>query len=169
MENIEDKILCSLRRIIRGVDIYSRQLNIKLGLTSPQLLCLREVVAAENITLSELKKKVDLSASTVTGIIDRLEAKGFVERQRSSLDRRKVFVCATLRGIEILGTSPSLLQDNFAESLQNLNDKEQRIISESLERVVTLMKLEDVDASPNLIPSPSNEIYMEGENYFKPK
>lgn len=162
MKNIDDIILCSLRRIIRGVDIYSRQLNTKLGLTAPQLLCLREVVAADNITLSNLKKEVDLSASTVTGIIDRLESKGFVERQRSKTDRRKVFVCPTLRGIEILGTSPSLLQDNFAKSLQSLDDDEQKQIAESLERIVKLMKLENVDASPNLIPSPSDEFYKRG-------
>ena len=156
MCQIEDQILCSLRRIIRGVDIYSRQLNTRLGLTAPQLLCLREVVSTESTTLSNLKKKVNLSASTITGIIDRLESKGFVERQRSSSDRRKVFVCPTLKGIEILDTSPSLLQDHFAESLMNLSCDEQQQIAESLERIVKLMKVEDVDASPNLIPSPSD-------------
>ncbi len=155
MENIEDEILCSLRRIIRGVDIYSRQLNTKLGLTAPQLLCLREIVSTDELTLSMLTKKVNLSASTLTGVIDRLETKGFVERKRSSSDRRKIFVCSTMKGVEIMSASPSLLQDNFAESLANLSDEEQKQIADSLERIVELMKLEDVDASPNLIPSPS--------------
>ena len=102
-----------------------------------------------------LTKKVNLSASTLTGVIDRLETKGFVERKRSSSDRRKIFVCSTMKGVEIMSASPSLLQDNFAESLANLSDEEQKQIADSLERIVELMKLEDVDASPNLIPSPS--------------
>lgn len=161
MEPIEDKILCSLRRIIRGVDIYSRQLNTRLGLTAPQLLCLREIVSADELTFSALTRKVNLSASTITGIIDRLEVKGFVKRQRSSRDRRKIFICPTLKGIEIIGTAPSLLQDNFAASLLNLASSEQIQIAESLERIVKLMKLEDIDASPNLIPSPSAEFYRE--------
>ena len=162
MESIEDRILCSLRRIIRGVDIYSRQLNTKLGLTSPQLLCLREIVATDKSTLSDLTRKVNLSASTITGIIDRLESKGFVKRERCSTDRRKVFLCPTLKGLEILSTSPSLLQDNFAASLTGLPQEEQQQLAASLDRIVTLMQLDDVPTSPNLLPSPSTEYYKGG-------
>ncbi len=162
MKSNEERILCSLRRIIRGVDIYSRQLNTRLGLTAPQLLCLREIVATENMTLSDLSHKVDLSASTLTGIIDRLEAKGFVSRMRSSSDRRKVNLCPSLKGIEIISSAPSLLQDNFAESLANLDANEQQQLIQSLEKIVSLMNLESIDASPNLIPSPSAEFYKGG-------
>ncbi len=162
METIEERILCSLRRIIRGVDIYSRQLNTRHGLTAPQLLCLREIVSTDNMTLSDLSHKVNLSASTLTGIIDRLEAKGFVSRKRSSSDRRKVNLCPSLKGIEIISSAPSLLQDNFTKSLAKLSDKEQQQLIKSLEQVVSLMNLETVDASPNLIPSPSAEFYKGG-------
>lgn len=162
MEPIEERILCYLRRIIRGVDLYSRQLNTRLGLTAPQLLCLREIVANENMTLSDLSHNVNLSASTLTGIIDRLETKGFVSRKRSKQDRRKVYLCPDLKGIEIISTAPSLLQDNFADSLAELSDNEQQQIAKSLERITSLMKLDTVDASPNLIPSPSAEFYKGG-------
>ena len=151
-----------MRRIIRGVDIYSRQLNTRLGLTSPQLLCLREIIATDKSTLSALTHRVNLSASTITGIIDRLESKGFVKRERCSTDRRKVFLCPTLKGIEILSTSPSLLQDNFADSLANLPEEEQQQLADSLAKVVTLMQLNDIPTSPNLLPSPSTEYYKGG-------
>lgn len=127
-----------------------------MGLTSPQLICLQSVVRGANVTLSMLTKDANLSGSTVTGIVDRLEAKGLLMRERSSTDRRKVYLRATHAGIEVVNTAPSLLQDKFARALGKLTIDEQVKIAESLERVVELMEVEDIDTSPSLIPpSPS--------------
>ncbi len=152
--NLEKRVLCSLRRIIRSVDIYSRQLNSKVGLTSPQLICLQSVVQADNSTLTMLTKAVSLSGSTVTGIVDRLETKGLLVRERATSDRRKIYLRPTDAGVEIVKASPSLLQDKFATSLGNLETNEQVKIAESLEHIVELMEAKDIDASPNLIPNP---------------
>jgi DNA-binding MarR family transcriptional regulator len=152
--NLEKRVLCSLRRIIRSVDIYSRQLNSEVGLTSPQLICLQSVVQADNSTLTMLTKAVSLSGSTVTGIVDRLETKGLLVRERATSDRRKIYLRPTTEGVEIVKASPSLLQDKFAASLGDLETNEQVKIAESLEHIVELMEAKDIDASPNLIPNP---------------
>ena len=150
--DIETRVLCSLRRIIRAVDIYSKHLNSKVGLTSPQLICLQSVVRGKNSTLSMVTRDVNLSGSTVTGIVDRLEAKGLLARERSHSDRRKIYLRPTPAGIEVVNAAPSLLQDKFATALAKLTAEEQVNIAESLEHVVELMQAEDIDASPNLIP-----------------
>lgn len=150
--DLETRVLCSLRRIIRAVDIYSKQLNRKVGLTSPQLICLQSVVRGENSTLSMITKDVSLSGSTVTGIVDRLEAKGLLFRERSHSDRRKIYLKPTPAGIEVVNTAPSLLQDKFAAALGELAADEQVKIAESLEHIVELMVAENIEASPNLIP-----------------
>ncbi len=150
-QSFDFRILCSLRRIIRAVDIYSWKLNSKLGLTTPQLLCLKTVVETGEITLSKLTTLVNLSPSTVNGIVDRLEAKNFLIRKRSSGDRRKVFLEVTESGMEVVSRAPSLLQDKLSASLKALSVSEQSIIAESLEHIVELMEVEDIDASPNLI------------------
>ena len=152
-ENCNQRILYALRRIIRAVDIYSRKINRLTGLTTPQLICLDAVASSEEITLSQLAKQVNLGASTVNGIIDRLEAKDLVERERSKLDRRKVFLKMTGHGKNVFEQAPSLLQDNLSDSLKELSELEQIAITQSLERVVELMNAEEVDASPNLIPN----------------
>jgi DNA-binding MarR family transcriptional regulator len=151
---LETRVLCSLRRIIRAVDIYSRRLNREVGLTSPQLICLQSVVQGRDLTLSMLTQDVSLSGSTVTGIVDRLEHKGLLVRERSTADRRKVYLKPTAAGVEIAKSSPSLLQDKFSAALGRLADSEQQRIAESLEQIVRLMEAEDIDASPNLIPNP---------------
>jgi DNA-binding MarR family transcriptional regulator len=151
---IETVIFRSLRKIIRAVDLYSQQLNARFGLTSPQLICLQTVVNIGNTTLSILTKEVGLSGSTVTGIVDRLEAKGLLVRERSTDDRRKIFLIVTENGKEIVAKSPSLLQDKLSNSLRTLSSSEQKKIVDSLDSIVSFMEVENVDASPNLIPNP---------------
>jgi len=150
--SFEFRILSSLRRIIRSVDMYSRKLNVEFGLTTPQLLCLDALARTGETTLSELAKEVNLGSSTVNGIIDRLEAKQYVERNRSTGDRRKVFIRLTGQGSELVERAPSLLQDRLSDSLARLQETEQLTITISLERIVELMEAQGVDASPNLIP-----------------
>lgn len=148
--NYHYRILCALRRVIRAVDIYSRKLNSNLGLTTPQLLCLEAVSKEENMTLTRLTQNVHLGVSTVNGIIDRLEAKQYLRRQRSDNDRRVVYLELTDAGRGVLDNAPSLLQDKLSESFGELPGEEQKIITDSLERIVQLMEAENIDASPNL-------------------
>ena len=151
-EPIDYRVLCSLRKIIRAVHIHSKKLNAAQGLTTPQLICLSAVVAQKDLTLSQLSKEVNLSGSTVTGIVDRLEQKKLLARERSSTDRRKIFIRPLEAGQKLVKKAPSLLQEKFSERLGQLSEKEQNAIADSLELVVSLMKAEDIDASPNLIP-----------------
>ncbi|MDD5727514.1 MAG: MarR family transcriptional regulator [Victivallales bacterium] len=150
-EECEFRILCALRRIIRAVDIYSRKLNSSLGLTAPQLLCLHALDTGKTMTLSQLTEKVNLSGSTVNGIVDRLEAKKYVLRQRSTRDRRKVYLHMTEAGKNTLDAAPSLLQDKLSAALAQLSELEQLTITQALERIVELMELGDLKTSPHLI------------------
>jgi len=145
------RILRSLRRVIRAVDKYSRKLNTELGLTTPQLLCLDFLSKSPGpVTLKTLAESVNLGASTVNGIVDRLEAKQYLRRHRSERDRRLVFLESTQAGRGVVDTAPSLLQDRFSRAFTTLPEAEQKTITEALERVVKLMEADSIDASPNL-------------------
>ena len=140
------RVLHALRRIIRAVDIHSRKLNNDFKITAPQLICLYSLVKGGEMTQSELSKQVSMGISTINGVIDRLEKKGLVIRQRDTQDRRKVFITVTEAGKMISKSTPSLLQDRLSDSLRNLPELEQAAIALSLERVVTLMEAEHLDA-----------------------
>ncbi len=147
------RILKSLRRIIRAVDIHSKKLNQEFMITAPQLICLYSLHANGALTQSQLAKEIDLSMSTVNGIVDRLEAKGWVRRRRDDIDRRKVFVELTDSGKVQAYEAPALLQDKLSGALQVLPELEQAAIALSLERVVELMGVEHLEASSNLLPN----------------
>lgn len=158
IKNYEFRILTAIRRVIRSVDKYSRKINTELGLTTPQLLCLDALGKNEHIITKELAQKVNLSESTVIGIVDRLEAKQYLVRERSKEDRRKVYLSLTDAGRGILDSTPSLLQDKLSLALSELENDRLETITSSLEQVVEMMDAENLDASPNLLPTADIEI-----------
>ncbi len=132
---------------MRSVDIYSHRLALDSGITVPQLSCLTRIIEGGPMPLKALARAVDLSASTTVGIVDRLEKKGLVTRVRSSLDRRQVEIAATEEGRIVAAGSPSLLQDRLAGALDALPELERAAIALSLERIVELMEIGQVDAA----------------------
>jgi len=62
------------------------------GMTAPQGMVMGILSKEKTMKITELSSKLSLSNSTVSGIIDRLEKQGMVERKRSEEDRRVVNV-----------------------------------------------------------------------------
>jgi len=148
--NRYDEVLVALRRIIRATDLHSRQLSKIAGLTAPQLLILQLLRQHTELTVGEVAQRVSLSQATVTTIIDRLEKRGFVKRERGSADKRKVYVYLTAEADSVLLNAPKPLQESFVQQFQDLHDWEQTMILSSLERVAYMMDAQHIDASPVL-------------------
>lgn len=151
---ITNEVMSALRRIIRAIDLHSRALVQRFGLTGPQLVVLKELLAEAPMPVNELASSVNLSQATVTGILDRLEKKGMIERARSTVDRRKVLVSATPTAAAALAGAPPLLQEHFTSSFVRLPDWQQSQILSSLQRIVALMEAGDVEAGPILTTGP---------------
>lgn len=138
-ERYDLKILHSIRRIIRANDMHSKELAAHYKVTAPQLVTLHTIAHRNKTSINELSKMVSLDASTLVGIIDRLEAKGYVRRERSMEDRRQVSIWITDSGKAFIDQAPSPLQSSLAKSLTRLTPLEQSIIAQSLERIVQMI------------------------------
>ncbi len=138
-ERYDLRILSSIRRIIRSVDIYSRKLAQEHGVTVPQLLCMLKVDELGPLTIKELSEEVFLNPSTIVGIVDRLEKHDVFTRERSVKDRRCVRIYLTEKGREMVAQSPSPLQDSLATSIDNLPELERATIALSLEKILEMM------------------------------
>ena len=149
-----DQVIVALRRIMRAIDLHSRRLVQDYSLTGPQLLLLQSIMRKEGMSLGELAKTASLSNATVTGIIDRLERRGLVERRRGSKDRRQVFVRGTESARKILENAPPLLQEKFLAEFSNLDEGEKNLILDSLNRIALMMGADKLDASPFLSSHP---------------
>lgn len=153
----DEWILRSLRRIIRAVDLHSKQLQTTHQLTVPQLICLRAIESSGPLKAGQLANDVSLSPATITGIVDRLEQRELARRRRSETDRRQVLLEITDRGREVLASAPPSLNERFSRGLARLTEHEQADIERVLQRVVSLMEADDLDAAPVLTPSRAPE------------
>lgn len=139
-----DEVLISIRQIVRAIDLHSKQLNKNFGLTSPQLLLMRTIQSSPKMTLRQLSNNSNMSQATATSILDRLEKRGFIKRERDIKDKRKVHAVITTAGEQVLEQAPQLLQDNFIEQFQALDQWEQTQILSSLQRVSRMMNTPDI-------------------------
>lgn len=140
MQQYDLRILRALRRITRSIALHSRQLSAVSHITAPQLMCLRTVIANGPLTATAISREIHVSPSTVVGILDRLEDKGLIRRERGREDRRIVFVSATDAGRALAIEAPSPLQKHLADALNALPELEQATITLALERIVELME-----------------------------
>ncbi|MFU8858071.1 MAG: MarR family winged helix-turn-helix transcriptional regulator [Deferrisomatales bacterium] len=138
-ERVEEEVVVALRRIARAASLHSRHIQQTYGLTSPQLFVLRELARREGATGAELARAASLSPATVTGILDRLERRGLIDRVRSEEDRRRVLTRVTQAGRALLAAAPPPLQTRFLAGFRTLPDWEQSFLLGALQRLASLM------------------------------
>jgi DNA-binding MarR family transcriptional regulator len=148
--DLPSSTLRALRRILRATEIGSRQLAAATGLTPSQLLVLREIAAAPSATPSAVAQSLQFSQATITTIVDRLVALGFVRRERSARDKRQFHLHLLDAGSAALAEAPDPLQATFTERLSGLPLWEQAMILAAAERLAMLMDAEHIDAAPLL-------------------
>lgn len=139
---------------MREIDLNSKKLSKEFGLTGPQLLIMHAIAEAASLTPGELARAVSLSQATVTSVLDRLEARHYLQRIRSTTDKRKVLVSLSEEGREVLARAPSLLQAEFVDAFQNLPEWEQHMLVAAFERVAALMNVGEWEAAPMLHHGP---------------
>lgn len=148
--NKEEELLVALRRVIRAIDMRSKQLSKDVGLTGPQLLVLQNIEAKPGIMVREIADSLNLSPATITNILDRLENRELASRIRSNQDKRKVGVYLTDAGKAALENAPRPLQEHFIERFNSLEEWEQSQMVATMQRIASMMNAQNIDASPVL-------------------
>ncbi len=148
---IEDQILSSIRRVVRAIELHSRLLMDKCGLTGPQLATLQALDRGEGVNAKDLATVLHVSQPTMSGILERLERAGLIARTRSDQDRRSVDVALTEKGHESLKSAPLFLQDRFRVELSKLDEWERTLMLSSLQRVATMLDATHLEAAPHLV------------------
>jgi MarR family transcriptional regulator, 2-MHQ and catechol-resistance regulon repressor len=102
----KDKFLGTLRAMAetwQAFEAYSGAHIRTLGLTPPQFDIVATLGNTAGMTCKELGEKTLITKGTLTGVLDRLEAKKLIRRMPSQVDRRSVFICLTAKGHRLFG------------------------------------------------------------------
>ncbi|WP_320668845.1 MarR family winged helix-turn-helix transcriptional regulator [Patulibacter defluvii] len=107
----------------------------ELDLSPPQLFALRHLDPAVPRPMGELAGALACDNSNVTGIIDRLERRGLVERRPSPDDRRVRILALTAEGERLRAAVAERLAAPPA-AFDGLDPEEQRLLAGLLDRVL---------------------------------
>ena len=83
-----------------------------------------------------------------------MEKRGLLSRRRSEHDKRRVMVCITDSGKQVLEDAPPLMQEAFVDRFSSLQEWEQTMILSSLQRLVSIMDAKAIQVAPFLATSP---------------
>ncbi len=103
-----------------------------IGITMPQGMVIGILFKDGEMKISELSNKLGLSNSTTSGIIDRLEKQGIVERIRSQEDKRIVYVRLSQKSEEMHHSFHKTAEENFEKLLEKGTPEDVEKIIEGL-------------------------------------
>ncbi|MBX7207193.1 MAG: MarR family transcriptional regulator [Verrucomicrobiaceae bacterium] len=110
---LADFILFSQREFLLNL---SKELN-RDNISFAQFFLLSYLSTSKELTMTDIARKMGHSTAAATGLVDRLEKLGYMERTHAIDDRRKVMVRVTQKGLELVGRLRDELQNRIAEAM----------------------------------------------------
>jgi DNA-binding MarR family transcriptional regulator len=112
------------------------QMCEKLSLTAPQVHAIMWLGHDGALPMRDLAQRVGISVQTVTGVVDRLEHHGYVQRARDEKDRRVVHVTLTRQGSTMFRRLDEQIIRNLAMGLGVLEPGERETLFKLVEKVL---------------------------------
>jgi DNA-binding MarR family transcriptional regulator len=143
-------IIDNIRRVFQILNEQSQRIKQETGLTGPQLWAIRVIHEKGPINISDIAKRMYLHPTTVLGIIDRLEANGFVSRNRSKEDRRVIWLELTKDGKDLVQSVPEVVKGLLGARLEDITLKDLEEIDEGIGHLVKIFGAQEIPPKPML-------------------
>lgn len=110
-------------------------------LTAPQKSAMQIVVRTLGVSLKDLSREMSLAHSTVSGIVDRLEKRGMVQRKPDAVDGRVCRIYPTAAVTEFIKERiPLLTRGPLEDALQRATAQEREAMAQALKRLRELLE-----------------------------
>jgi DNA-binding MarR family transcriptional regulator len=131
----EESVGYLMRQILSSILTLADRRLAEHDLTHAQWVPLFKLAHGECSTMAELARALQLDPAAMTRALDRLEAKGLVQRVRSSSDRRVLNLELTDTGRQLAAVVPSVLSDILNLHLEGFSHDEWRTLVDLLRRM----------------------------------
>jgi DNA-binding MarR family transcriptional regulator len=131
-----DSVGYLLNQVVTSMRRQIEQAMTAHDLTAAQWYPLWKLRRDGPVTAQELARDMDIDAGAMTRLIDRLAAKGLVERQRSASDRRVVMLALTPAGEAVAAHIPQVLAEVNNAYLQGFSRDEWQLLKQLLRRML---------------------------------
>ena len=119
-DRLADFVLFTQRSCILNL---SGELN-RGNISFPQFFLLAYLSSEDYLTMSDIAKKMGHSTAAATGLVDRLEKLGYVERVHAAEDRRKIMVRITQKGTELVARMRREIASGLSDVMSEMDEEE---------------------------------------------
>jgi DNA-binding MarR family transcriptional regulator len=137
-------VLKQFRLIYGSVRQHLRRVEETCGVSGSQVWMMHELQSAPGIGVSELAQRLSIHQTTCSQLVDKLVARGYVEKTRSEQDQRRVGLAITKTASKVLKEVPGPAEGVLPEALMRLSDTTLGSLSAQLRKLIEALQLQDV-------------------------
>ena len=146
-DEISKSIVQDLRIVVRTIQAHSRWVEKQCGVSSVQLWAMWELFASPGQKVSDLSKALSIHQSTASNMLDKLEEKSLIRRDRSGPDQRVVQLFLTKEGSDLLSGAPRPAQGAVQDALRSMADQELKSLKSGLDALISQMAVSEEGAA----------------------
>ena len=147
-ELVIKEIVGAIRRLVRAVYLDTARMSKQFGLTGPQSAVIRSLTNSGSLSSADLSRRLYVTPSNITGIIDRLEKKGLVERIRKQGDRRIALITLTKEGAELSKSLPDPVEKKLISELSDLEQDHVQMLGLAVNQILNLIDAKGIEETP---------------------
>ena len=137
-------IISALRELDHFQAKHSKAMLLRYDITLSQFLCLQALEYGSTLNVSDLAEIVSLTSSTLIGILDRLEKRGLIERERDVSDRRNLKIQISHAGLKLIDEVNGGASNPLHSLIEHLPGTEQQILYRILQNLVVRVKAKEI-------------------------
>lgn len=136
------ELVGSIRRFYRVVQNDGSKESKQFGLTSTQNNVIRTLYHMGPLSSVDLSRHLSVTASNMTGLVDRLEKKELISRVRKEGDRRVMLLVLTTPGLELAQVLPDPLETKLMSGLGHLPVAQVKQLTKAMEQILSLINVQ---------------------------
>jgi DNA-binding MarR family transcriptional regulator len=137
------RILDSIRRLVRILRVSDRHAQADLGISGAQLFVLRELGKTPALSLGDLAARTRTDQSSVSVVVTRLVDAGLVTRDRDERDARRLVLHLTRSGRSLLQRATPVAQEKLLTAFDRISAEERRRFADTFEEIINSVGAED--------------------------
>jgi DNA-binding MarR family transcriptional regulator len=149
-DEVTDRIIADFRATIGTMKCAMSERLVRLGISMAQLSIMSTLQRNGVMTMSHLADVLGVSLSNATGLVDRMEERGFIERSRVPEDRRVVLVRVTEAGTRLIQESDALSDELMRNVLARVDPAGLSAIAHAVAEVRSALETTAGLPAPNL-------------------
>ncbi|MFP4277787.1 MAG: MarR family winged helix-turn-helix transcriptional regulator [Wenzhouxiangella sp.] len=148
----EVAVIRHFRTVVKAIQAHSTWVERRCGVSAAQLWALWEIHAEPGLRVKDISERLSIKPATASNLLDKIEGKGLIRRDRCGPDQRVVQLFPTERGEQLLANAPGPAEGALLNALARLDDLKLDELAISLDALVEAFAIRGDDYAMAPIP-----------------